>query len=329
MKILFVLGNGFDIKLGLNTRYRDFYDSYQKEDSSCDAIKNLKNNISSEYKNWADLELGLGQYTEHIVNEQEGVIVYKDILCGLQKYLTQEERKYTYKISGCEKILSDFFHPEKYLRWREQQNIFSHFNKAEDWKVRVITFNYTKTLEMVLGNPTLPLEISFENEGVRKLTHIVHIHGFIGDRMVLGVNDPSQIKNQIWQSNNRLLRRYVKPKHNDTYKLDHERLSSELISNSNVICLFGVSIGLTDKLWWEKIANRLKSNNYTRLIIFYFIDNFVPIGNYGPEYEDNVDMVKDLFLKAAGYTLNHGIRDQIFVTFQNSIFDLKVTPISQ
>ena len=275
------------------------------------------------------LELGLGQYTEHIANEQEGLTVYKDILCGLQNYLTQEEKKYTYDISGYEKILSDFFHPENYLRWREKQSIFSHFNKAEEWKVRVITFNYTKTLEMILGNPTLPVEVSFENEGVRKLTYIVHIHGFIGDRMILGVNDPSQIKNQTWQSNNRLLRRYVKPKHNDTYKLDHERLSSELISNSNVICLFGVSIGLTDKLWWEKIANRLNSNNATRSIIFYFIDNFVPIGNYGPEYEDNVDMVKDLFLKAAGYKINHGIRDQIYVTFQNSIFDLTVAPITQ
>ena len=326
MKILFVLGNGFDIKLGLNTRYRDFYDSYQKKDSSCDAVENLKKNISSEYKNWADLELGLGQYTEHLADDQEGLIIYKDILCGLQNYLTQEERKYSYNISDSEKILSDFFHPENYLRWREKQSIFSHFNRAEEWDVRVITFNYTKTLEMVLGNPTLPIETSFENEGVRKLTHIVHIHGFTGDRMILGVNDPSQIKNPAWQSNNRLLRRYVKPLHNDTYKLDHERLSSELIANSHVICTFGVSLGETDKLWWGKIANRLNANNSVRLIIFYFMDDFEPVGNYGPEYEDNVDMVKDLFLKVAGFKLNHSIRDQIYVTFQKTIFDIKVTP---
>lgn len=329
MKILFVIGNGFDIKLGLNTRYRNFYDSYHSTESSCDAVKKLKRNISSEYENWADLELGLGQYSEHIADDQEGLIVYKDILYGLQDYLTQEENKYDYDISGSEKILSDFFHPENYLRWREKQSIFSHFNRAVEWRVRVITFNYTKTLEKVLGNPALPIEVSYENEGVRKLTHIVHVHGYIGDRMVLGVNDPSQIKNQSWQSNNRLLRRYVKPKHNDTYKLDHERLSSELITYSDVMCLFGVSIGQTDKLWWEKIANRLNASNSTRLIIFYFIDDFEPVGNYGPEYEDNVDMVKDIFLKAAGYKLNHGIRDQIYVTFQKTIFDIKVTPKSK
>lgn len=328
MKVLFVLGNGFDIKLGLNTRYKDFYGSYLNMESPCDAVRNLKLNISSEYQDWADLELGLGHYTEHIADIQDGLDIYKDILLGLQEFLSCEEDKYIYDTQGRDKLLSDLFHPENYLRWREKQTIFSHFNRTEEWDVRVMTFNYTQTLERILGNPTLPIEVSYENEGVRKLTHIVHIHGFIGDRMVLGVNDPSQIKNKNWQSNKRFLRRYVKPQHNDTYKLDHERLSYELISNSHVICLFGVSIGDTDKLWWGKIANRLETSSSIRLIIFYFLNDFKPIGNYGPEYEDNVDMVKDRFLSAAGYGLNHHIRNQIYVTFQKSIFDLKVSPLS-
>ncbi|WP_289766387.1 AbiH family protein [Bacteroides acidifaciens] len=329
MKILFVLGNGFDIKLGLNTKYKNFYDSYLKMESSCDAVKELKQNISSEYQDWADLELGLGKYTEHFEDIQDGLTVYKDILCGLQNYLSQEESKYNYDNGESDKILSDLFHPENYLRWREKQNVFSHFNKDENWDVRVITFNYTKTLEKVLGSPALPVNISFENEGPRNLTHIVHIHGFVGERMILGVNDPSQIKNKTWQSNSRFLRRYVKPQHNDTYKLDHERLASELISNSHVICLFGVSIGDTDKLWWKKIADRVNASSSIRLIIFYFINDFEPIGNYGPEYEDNVDMVKDKFISAAGYNLDHNIRNQIYVTFQKSIFNFKVSPISQ
>lgn len=330
MKILFILGNGFDIKLGLKTRYANFYDSYVEMDSSCEAVKNLKQSISnSGYEDWADLELGLGEYTEKIDNPQDGIDIYKDILYGLQKYLSDEENRYIYDSVDQDKLFYDLFHPEIYLRWREKQGVFSHFNRNDEWNLRIITFNYTKTLERILGNPSLPINVSFDDEGPRNLTQIVHIHGYIGDRMILGVNDRSQIKKPEWHNNQRLLRRYVKPLHNDTYKLDHERLSSELIANSHVICLFGVSIGETDKLWWEKIANRLNANSGIRLIIFYFLDSFEPTGNYGPEYEDNVDMVKDRFLTLAGYNLNHGIRNQIYVTFQKSIFDIELSEMLQ
>ena len=125
MKILFVLGNRFDIKLGLNTRYKDFYGSYLNMESPCDAVRNLKLNISSKYQDWADLELGLGHYTEHIADIQDGLDIYKDILLGLQEFLSCEEDKYIYDTQGRDKLLSDLFHPENYLRWRENRP-YSH-----------------------------------------------------------------------------------------------------------------------------------------------------------------------------------------------------------
>lgn len=46
MQILYIIGNGFDLNLGLKTSYKDFYDHYKSVDSSKNSINNLKKNIS-------------------------------------------------------------------------------------------------------------------------------------------------------------------------------------------------------------------------------------------------------------------------------------------
>ncbi len=174
MNIAFILGNGFDLQLGMNTKYSDFYDSYTKMTSSNNIVSTLKANISADYKTWGDLELGLGEFSTNIDSPDDGLIIYNDVLTALENYLTQEEDNYKYDTSHKNDILNTAFHPEKYLRPREQKSVFSHFNRNEEWRVRFITFNYTKTLENLLGDNRLPIEIKFQNEGKRSVTQIVH-----------------------------------------------------------------------------------------------------------------------------------------------------------
>ena len=67
MKILFLLGNGFDINLSLPTDYQSFYDVYLKEASPSVTVSELKKYLNQErYQTWADLEWGLGQYTTKV-----------------------------------------------------------------------------------------------------------------------------------------------------------------------------------------------------------------------------------------------------------------------
>ena len=44
MDVVFLLGNGFDINIGMKTRYCDFYDYYFKQISLNNIIKTFKNN---------------------------------------------------------------------------------------------------------------------------------------------------------------------------------------------------------------------------------------------------------------------------------------------
>ena len=51
MNTLFLIGNGFDLSLGLPTDYKSFYKYYLTTNSSSAVIEALKRNISSDFDN--------------------------------------------------------------------------------------------------------------------------------------------------------------------------------------------------------------------------------------------------------------------------------------
>ena len=61
-RITFLIGNGFDINVGLRTKYRDFYEYYIKKCPN----DMLAKNIGKNYEYWSDFEVGLGRYTEKV-----------------------------------------------------------------------------------------------------------------------------------------------------------------------------------------------------------------------------------------------------------------------
>ena len=93
--------------------------------------------------------------------------------------------------------------------------------------------------------------------------------------MVLGVNDISQIVNEDFRENQDILETLVKPTCNQVQKHEIDTKCKRLISNANLICLFGSSIGDTDNVWWELIGQRLRESN-CRLIIFYYTEDKTP-----------------------------------------------------
>ena len=65
MYITFLIGNGFDINLGLKTRYSDFYD-YYKYRATKDSVILRWMHEDDDKGNWADLETALGEKVEGI-----------------------------------------------------------------------------------------------------------------------------------------------------------------------------------------------------------------------------------------------------------------------
>lgn len=66
-RITFFIGNGFDINVGLDTRYKDFYQYY----IAANPEDKLAQAINADYEYWSDLEEGLGKYTAKVTPEEE------------------------------------------------------------------------------------------------------------------------------------------------------------------------------------------------------------------------------------------------------------------
>ena len=65
MTISFLIGNGFDVNLGLNTTFSSFLDCYTKENANdTEMIERFKKSILKDKKRWSDAEIAFGEYTE-------------------------------------------------------------------------------------------------------------------------------------------------------------------------------------------------------------------------------------------------------------------------
>lgn len=85
--------------------------------------------------------------------------------------------------------------------------------------------------------------------------------------MVLGVNDLTQVANNELHENLDIQESIVKSKCNEANGDDSILNFENKIENADLICAFGLSYGDSDKVWWEKIGERLRNSN-SHMIIF-------------------------------------------------------------
>lgn len=79
----------------------------------------------------------------------------------------------------------------------------------------------------------------------------------------------SQIANEKFRNIDLIKDVLVKPNSNDLIIGNGvDRKCRKIIMSSSVICLFGVSLGDTDKIWWQTLGKAVKDNN---TIILYFV----------------------------------------------------------
>ena len=86
--------------------------------------------------------------------------------------------------------------------------------------------------------------------------------------MVLGVNDKNQIANKNFQRDIEKKELLIKEEINKSYKNSRIQEARAAIDDSSVICVFGMSIGETDKMWWQYIAKWLQGSEARKLVIF-------------------------------------------------------------
>jgi len=110
-----------------------------------------------------------------------------------------------------------------------------------------------------------------------KLGTVHHIHGTLSSDLILGLNDPSQIANSLLTANKSLTDYIIKSQVNEA--LGERRVidAKRIIDNSDYIGIYGMSLGDTDKMWWEYLLAWLQAKNTRRLVLYVHSRN--PVDN--------------------------------------------------
>lgn len=325
MNIVYIIGNGFDINLGLKTRYSDFYKYYQSIKPESKIIEKLKKEILDNYDTWSDLEIALGKYTENMSSTEEFDEIFEDIIEKLALYLEEQENEFKSSNVNLEKFYNNLAYPESFLMKADEDKIKSYKEingQNTNWKIDVITLNYTTIIEKIVNFDSKSIEIGKHNKDTKNiyLRSIEHIHGYLNDRMIIGVNDISQIKNSNFHKNNDVLNAIIKSNCNKVSKHTIDVLCEKNILAANLICIFGASLGDTDNIWWELIGEHMK--NGCNLIIFERGEKISPRLTY--KKDRRVQKIKNIFLNKTKLSEEEKsiVQERIFVGVNTNMFNI-------
>lgn len=338
MNITYLIGNGFDVNLGLKTRYVDFYKYYVNRDNpdAPDAVKRFKSEINDFIKaetkkqdeatiDWRDLEVALGKWTPNLKAEEVETL-YLDIIDSLRDYLISEFKYCDASAFSSQEFLRFLLDPLTGNFSRVQkENIKSFWNGFSSPDIiNVINFNYTHTIERLVSykGPGRPIGDSIIGHKTI-LQNIFHIHQTLDDEEILvGLNDASQLANKDFHGDSHICNLLLKPKTNALLGTGIDHDCEEIISHTNLFVLFGTSAGITDRKWWWHICNRLQENS-ARMI--YFV--------HSPEEKRHLRLRHDVmsreairqFIKSTGIkeeTFLEPILSKSFVCFTPGMFNL-------
>ena len=325
MNVLYILGNGFDKAQGMATSYPEFY-KYLTENikGGSPLLEKMKSAITENTILWSDMESGLGEFTSATNNAVEFDNFYFELSEHLQNYLKKENEKFVPSEKLKNKFQSDFTTVSKYLGAldKERYNAFINRHSFSSKDISVITLNYTDTLEKILSLNASVTAKSFLNN--TNLRNIIHVHGQLGESIIIGVDHPGQIRNDEFRKNEDIKDIMIKIESNESMKETRHIDCERLIANAEVIILFGVSLGETDARWWKLIGQHLKRRR--NLVIIQHLYN---PGAINPIQRQKI---RQLERKQQKYLLQRmevkmeigdvDIRDRLFFTVNEPIFKI-------
>jgi hypothetical protein len=306
--VVFLIGNGFDIGLGLKTRFQQFLESEgiqkhiaaQPEDS---LWARLGGAMKGEDPSWADFELYLGKT----------VSTWTDDMEALCEFMSEFKEKFVkYLLGQCKENPLDYGNAKELMAsWHEKLGLGQDFATAD---LRFINFNYTDTLR------------DFLIKAFGHADDMIHIHGQIGDAMIMiGVDDDSQIKNENLLTDE-LLNEIIKKTLRDEKKIGDKsvwEIAEEWISEADAFVVFGMELGETDKQFWQLIAPYVRERGSKKIYIVNVSSS-----------EDSDNKRKDCFkdklignlkspLDWSGSTAVRRLKNKISVFLDTGMFDVK------
>ena len=273
LPVLFILGNGFDLSLNMETRYENVYKKYILTESQTENVKKFKSELkkhqdNGEWGNWADFELGMAEYAKALSSEDDLIECVRDFKRCMVQHLKDENSKieelfntdgYGYSLveefNRSLKGFYDGFSPNVKNELRKiKGEMFEEYN--------FITLNYTNTLENLM-------RLKFKRDRV-VMNPPIHIHGTLDNEVILGVDNSLQLKSNNYVLTRKGKRAFIKTYFNEEYDKERVEKAKSLIEKSSIICTYGFSFGASDKTWVNFLVEWLLANKDHHLIVYQY-----------------------------------------------------------
>ncbi|MBD5146274.1 MAG: hypothetical protein HDT21_10280 [Ruminococcus sp.] len=354
MKFTYLIGNGFDLNIGLKTSFTDFFNIYcNKSDYENAAIEKFKAEIRNNSFMWSDFEFQMGRYAHEV--EPLGTLSIQDYFNCMENFrnemitylLKEEERinKFAFK-NKCDTVCHRAIeYPFQYMRPGQRillQDYLSKYN-TESIEYNFIIFNYTHTFDEFLT----PLGYNVAGDDndighwtddeedsmiIDKIGEVIHVHGEFGNAILLGVNDEQQVNNPNLIKNDEFRWNYIKPIANEMLGEQHDEISKRVIEESDIIFIYGMSIGQTDKIWWQAIIKWLCDKTDSREHFLVVFSHNTKLRRNNPL--DNIKNQKEIENKLLSFAPDsikidkNNITKHILCSLNSDIFKLDFDPFS-
>jgi len=235
-----IIGNGFDLNLGLKTSYQDFLKSQYflsliNDNNSLALYLNKQNDLS----NWVDIENEITNYSIEIIH-----------LHHTEKInLTNLDIKNHFK--SLKNALMKHLLDVQDQKLDEESKAFQMIKGEIETTDRIYNFNYTNSIFRIANLLNIPI---YEIE--KKHTYV---HGSIENKdIIFGVEDTAKISSEHI---------FFKKAYNLNFgKSDID----ENLSYKNDSILFGHSLGVTDSSYFKDYIHRLGVHGRGKSLKFYY-----------------------------------------------------------
>ncbi len=235
-KIILILGNGFDLDLGLPTSYRNFVESLECKILASSQDNYLVKRLINSYvvQGWVDVEEELKTFAKE-KNGKSGSDVYRFKSDYVE--LVSQLRRYLLRVTGQPQNINAYSTSALLL------NVIDKF----PYDFKIFSFNYTN-----LNNLKETLQL-------KNTIRYTHVHGSIDDNtLILGFEDSAESIDDY---------SFMIKTFNPDYSSHHLRQS---LSQANEVIFFGHSLGSTDyhyfaQFFKEKSKAGLKLEDSVRI----------------------------------------------------------------
>lgn len=255
MHITYLIGNGFDLSCGLETRYTNVYDKYCYTLSPNDNISEFKKTIlKNNYENWTDFEMALPGFGKKLNDFEKFSECILDFTAFLEDYLKEQESMIDInqnKNTLASKIRDYIYHVDRYCLQASEAALGSMIQRGNEHTIcNFVTFNYTDTLEKCLS--TVSKSIAKNSQYLYQYNNPIHVHGVLYNGILLGLDNEKFYKD-IPCDDARKLRNLIDKVYINSRYSNITNQILKIIKESNIIVIFGWSMGESDSFWGENV----------------------------------------------------------------------------